>query len=338
MKMTVTTPSSEYDISFISGGISQTDKLWGKGNKTFIITDSGVPAEYAQSVLECCSDAVIHTFPMGEKSKNIHTLTSIWEEMTKFQMTRTDRVIAVGGGVTGDIAGFAASTYMRGISFYNIPTTLLSQADSSVGGKTAIDFNGYKNIIGSFYQPQGVLIDVKTLDSLPGRHISNGLAEVIKIAATHSRELFGKLENADAGNIASMENLLMEAVDLKRQVVMRDEKETGERKSLNFGHTIGHAIESSLEFGELYHGECVGIGMIPMCAPDAAERIRSLLKKFSLPAKSPVSAEKILQAVRHDKKISGDEITAVYVPDIGTYEFRQLPLRRLDEYIQETLS
>ncbi len=325
-----------YDISFIRGGISKVHELWGKGEKTFILTDSGVPAEYAKKVAECCNDALICTIPQGESSKNIKCLTDIWQKMTEFELTRTDRIIAVGGGVVGDIAGFAAATYMRGIKFYNIPTTVLSQVDSSVGGKTAIDFGGYKNIIGSFYQPSGVLIDTDTLLSLPARHIANGLAEAIKMALTHDKDLFERFENIDPDDLSSIEKLLSDAVDIKMQVVMRDEKETSERKSLNFGHTIAHAIESSLSFGELYHGECVAIGMIPMCSENVRMRLIPLLEKLGLPTKFPVSPERIIQACRHDKKRSGEKITIVYVPDIGTYEFRNISFEELYEYIRDT--
>ncbi len=336
MKLTVSVATSTYDIIFSKGKIKHIDELWGKGGKTFIITDSGVPREYAESVKNCCNDAYIHTFPQGEGSKNIDVLTGIWHDMTKYELTRTDRVIAVGGGVVGDMAGFAAATYMRGIKFYNIPTTVLSQVDSSVGGKTAIDFGGYKNIIGSFYQPDGVLIDAETLRTLPERQISNGLAEAIKMAATHDVRLFERFEKADITDTDALEGLLMDAVDIKRQVVMRDEKETGERKALNFGHTLAHALESRLGFDEMYHGECVSVGMIPMCSAEVRTRLIAVLEKFSLPTVPPIPFEEIADACRHDKKRSGDSITVVYVPKIGSYELRNISLDELNEYIRKT--
>ena len=335
MKLTVSIPPNEYDIIFLRGGINRINEFWGEGEKTFILTDSGVPEEYALAVRNCCKDALIHTFPQGEASKNINVLTDIYKKMTEYELTRSDRVIAVGGGVVGDIAGLAAATYLRGIDFYNIPTTVLSQVDSSVGGKTAIDFNGYKNIIGAFYQPKGVLIDADTLRTLPQRQISNGLAEAVKMAATHDADLFERFEEADFGDLSSLEELLKEAVNIKRMVVMRDEKETGERKALNFGHTVGHAIESNLRFGELYHGECVAIGMMYMCSEEAKTRLRAVLSRLGLPSESPVGTEEIISACRHDKKRSGDSITIVFVPEIGSYELRKIPIDDLREYINK---
>ena len=336
MNLNVKTASGGYDISFIKGGIQDIAALWGAGEKTLVVTDSGVPETYAKAVAAACKKAEIFTFPQGEESKQLSTLADIWRKMVEMKLTRTDRVIAVGGGVVGDMAGFAAATYMRGIDFYKIPTTVLSQVDSSVGGKTAIDFESYKNIVGAFHQPKGVLIDTSTLSTLPARQIANGLAEAVKMAATHNAHLFERFENEDI--TASMEQLLREAVDIKRGVVERDEKESGERKVLNFGHTLAHALESNLGFDALYHGECVALGMLPLCSDKVRARLLPLLKKIGLPTEFPMAPENLLEACKHDKKCSGERITVVYVPEIGSYEMRDISFEQFSDFIRKAVT
>lgn len=336
MKVSVKTAQGGYDIIFEKGGIHRVAEFWGQGNRTLIVTDSGVPAEYARAVAKGCKKAVICTIDQGEQSKQLATLTRLWEEMVKMEMTRSDRVIAVGGGVVGDLAGFAAATYMRGIKFYNIPTTVLSQVDSSVGGKTAIDFGSYKNIVGAFWQPEGVLIDTHTLQTLDARQVANGLAEAVKMAATSDWALFEDFENLDIGE--NMEQLLRRAVSIKQGVVQRDEREQGERKVLNFGHTLAHALESKLSFGELYHGECVALGMLPMCAPSVRERLIKVLEKIGLPTRFPMDLPQLIEACRHDKKCSGDSITVVFVPEIGQYEMKTLTFEEFSEFIRKAAS
>ena len=336
MDLFVETAEGGYNITFSRGGIKDISAIWGSGEKTLVVTDSGVPECYAQSVADACKDAKIYTFEQGEQSKQLSTLSAIWQAMVEFRLTRTDRVIAVGGGVVGDMAGLAAATYMRGIDFYNIPTTVLSQVDSSVGGKTAIDFENYKNIIGAFHQPSGVLIDTQTLETLPARQVTNGLAEAVKMAATHSAALFECFEREDINT--RMEQLLWQAVDIKRGVVQRDEKESGERKVLNFGHTLAHALESNLGFNEMYHGECVALGMLPMCAPAVRKRLMALYKKLGLPTEFPLPPEQLLQACRHDKKCSGEHITVVYVSEIGKYEMREISFEEFEKFIREAVA
>lgn len=336
MNLYVKTAAGGYDITFQKGGIRNIAALWGAGEKTLVVTDSGVPVGYAQSVASACKNAEIFTFPQGEESKQLSVLSDIWRKMVEMKLTRTDRVIAVGGGVVGDMTGFAAATYMRGIDFYNIPTTVLSQVDSSVGGKTAIDFESYKNIVGAFHQPKGVLIDTSTLATLPARQISNGLSEAVKMAATHDAGLFERFENAALET--EMEQLLCKAVDIKRGVVQRDERESGERKVLNFGHTLAHALESKLAFGELYHGECVALGMLPMCAPIVRARLTAIFKKLGLPTEFPMPLEQLLDACRHDKKCSGEHITVVFVPEIGKYEMRDISFDEFCDFIREAVT
>ena len=194
-----------YNIYLERGAINRANEYFNLDRNVLVVTDSGVPREYAEAVAAGAKESIIIVFPEGEASKNFDTYKSILEALVQGDFTRTDCVVAVGGGVTGDMAGFAAATFMRGIDFYNIPTTVLSQVDSSVGGKTAIDFDGYKNIVGAFHQPKGVIIDPDTLKTLPDRQISNGLAEAVKMALTHDAELFEMLEKDDCNIDAVIE-------------------------------------------------------------------------------------------------------------------------------------
>ena len=247
-----------YDIVVERGVLSKANKQLNLNRRVLVVTDSVVPEEYAKSLASQCKEGIIYTVPMGEASKSLDILGKVLGTMLDNGFSRKDCVVAVGGGVVGDLAGFAASAYMRGIDFYNIPTTLLSQIDSSIGGKTAINFGGVKNIVGAFYQPKKVLIDPNLLATLPERQISNGFAEAIKMALTSDKELFDIFENKDIDE--NIDEIIIRSLNIKKSVVEQDEKESGLRKILNFGHTIGHGIESSEEMSELYHGECVALG------------------------------------------------------------------------------
>ena len=293
-----------------------------------VVTDSGVPREYAEAVAAGAKESIIIVFPEGEASKNFDTYKSILEALVQGDFTRTDCVVAVGGGVTGDMAGFAAATFMRGIDFYNIPTTVLSQVDSSVGGKTAIDFDGYKNIVGAFHQPKGVIIDPDTLKTLPDRQISNGLAEAVKMALTHDAELFEMLEKDDCNIDAVIER----SIKIKRAVVEADEKESGLRKVLNFGHTVGHAIESNTP--ALYHGECVALGMLPMCSESVRERLIPVLNRLNLPTSVECDTQKIIDIMSHDKKMAGDMISVIRVENVGTFDITKVKFSEFSNEIK----
>ena len=311
-----------YDIILERGAIKRAGKLFGieRDRRVLIVTDSGVPDEHVDAVARSLKRKSIFIFPAGEASKNFDTYRSICETLMDLSFTRKDAVIAVGGGVTGDMAGFAAATYMRGIDFYNIPTTLLSQVDSSIGGKTAIDLGRIKNIIGAFHQPKKVIIDPDVLSTLPERHLKNGLAEALKAGIIMDRELFEIFERGEAEE--KIDEVIERSLLVKKRVVEEDEKETGLRKVLNFGHTVGHGIEASVPFGELYHGECVALGMIPMCGEGIRERVISALEKTGLPVSYPFDREKVREAVTHDKKSDDKGITAVFSDEIGTFTFK----------------
>ena len=332
MIIPVKTQNGSYNIYLERGALAKAGEYFMLDRKVLVVTDSGVPAEYARTVANCCTEPVIVTIEMGEKSKNIETFQHLLACMVQHAFTRTDCVVAVGGGVVGDLCGFAASVYMRGIDFYNIPTTVLSEVDSSIGGKTAIDFMGYKNIVGAFYPPMGVLIDPDTLQTLPKRQIANGLAEVVKMAMISDPLLFDILENEDIEE--NIDTIIQRSLYIKKYVVENDEKETGLRKTLNFGHTLAHAIESANHMETYYHGECVGIGMIPMCNPDVSDRLLAVLRKLNLPTETNYTAEQLIDACRHDKKASGDDITVVWVPEIGKAELQTMSFAQYAAFVK----
>lgn len=335
MIIPVLTSQGSYDIVLERGALKNAATYLNLNRKVLVVTDSGVPQQYAEQIAASCKFAKILTIPQGEQSKNIEVFTQILTVLVEEDFTRTDCVVAVGGGVVGDLAGFAAASFMRGIAFYNVPTTVLSQVDSSIGGKTAIDFMGLKNIVGAFYPPQKVLIDPETLKTLPARQIANGLAEALKMATTSSEELFQIFEREDA--FSNIDTVIEKALNIKKSVVEADEKEAGLRKILNFGHTLAHALESVNALQNYYHGECVSVGMLPMCSEDARNRIKPVLEKLNLPTKLSANADEIVEACRHDKKTAGDSITVVYVPKIGEFELRKLPFREYEEMIRQVL-
>lgn len=314
-----------YPITVGHDLINSANEYFDLDRKVFIITDSGVPCRYAEAVRSVCKSATVYTVAEGESSKSLSTLEAVLTAMADAELGRSDCVVAVGGGVVGDLAGFAASVYMRGIDFYNVPTTLLSQVDSSIGGKTAVNLGGIKNIVGAFKQPKGVIVDTDTLRTLPERHLMSGLCEAIKMAATSDAELFGKIESLDKADIYnSIEEIIVGALRIKKHVVENDECEKGLRRILNFGHTLGHGIEADAGLGRLYHGECVAIGMIPVSFGEAHERLLKVLKKVGLPTEYHGNIESALGYVIHDKKCSGGVISVIVSEKIGTYEIKSM--------------
>lgn len=320
---------NSYDIIVERGILAKAGNHLNLNRRVLVVTDSGVPEIYAKTLASQCKAPVICTVETGEASKSIGGFEKLLHTMLENGFSRKDCVVAVGGGVVGDLSGFAASAYMRGIDFYNIPTTLLSQIDSSIGGKTAINFGGIKNIVGAFYQPKKVLIDPELLKTLPQRQISNGLAEAIKMALTSDSELFEIFENKDIEE--NIDEIIIRSLNIKKSVVEQDEKEAGLRKILNFGHTIGHGIESSENMSELYHGECVALGLIPMCGETIRPRIINVLKKCNLYNLIDFDWNKISEAVFHDKKADGDSVTVTVVNEIGKFELRTLNFSQLTD-------
>lgn len=311
-----------YDIVVERGLLARANKYLNLDRRVLIVTDTGVPTSYSKAIAEQCKEGIIYTVEEGESSKSMDAFGRLMQTMLDNGFSRKDCVVAVGGGVVGDLSGFAASAYMRGIDFYNIPTTLLSQIDSSIGGKTAINFGGVKNIVGAFYQPKKVLIDPEVLKTLPPRQIANGLAEAIKMSLTSDKELFELFENRDVE--PNLDEIIIRSLNIKKSVVELDEKENGIRKILNFGHTIGHGIESSEGMSELYHGECVALGMIPMCGEKIRPRVIAVLKKCNLYRELDYDWDKITDAAFHDKKADGDKVTVTLVNEAGKFELKTM--------------
>ena len=308
-----------YDIAVSHGCLGRVSAELDLDRKVLVVTDDGVPSEYSGKVVSASREGHLFVFPHGEASKTLKTFEDILRCMMSHGFSRHDCVVAVGGGVVGDIAGFAAASYMRGIDFYNIPTTVLSQVDSSIGGKTAVNLDGVKNIVGAFHQPRKVLIDPDVLSTLPKRQVSNGLAEALKMACTSDPELFQLFLKDDA--FSRLDTVIERSLMIKKGVVEKDEREGGLRKVLNFGHTIGHGIEGSLQDGTLYHGECVALGMIPMCSKEVRSDLGLCIGKLGIPTSYKFDKDRVLEAICHDKKASGSSISTVHVQRIGRFEF-----------------
>ncbi len=329
MILPVKTSTGAYDIVLERGALSRTREYLPNTGKALIVTDNGVPTEYAKAVAEACEQSVIITLPKGEATKNLENHRFLLSKMLEAGFTRSDRVIAVGGGVMGDLAGFAAAVYMRGIDFYNVPTTLLSQVDSSIGGKVAVDMDGVKNVVGAFYPPRKVIIDPDVLQTLPMRQVAAGLAEGIKMAVTCDAALFEKMEQSDDLN-RDLDAFIEGSLRIKRSVVEEDPCEKGLRRVLNFGHTIGHAIESTMN-GQWLHGECVAAGMLPMCGESVRKRLERVLLKYNLPIEAPCPTQSLISYMEHDKKAVSGGVIAVLSNAIGTFEFKKMSVCEITE-------
>ncbi len=322
--------------------------------KVAIITDSNVKKLYGEKFLKNFQKkgikAEIFSFPAGEGSKNIDTVISLARQMIQKNYDRKDMIIALGGGVTGDIAGFLASIYLRGIPYVQIPTTLLAQVDSSVGGKTGVDLPEGKNLIGTFYQPVRVYIDPLVLKTLPLKEIKNGLAEVIKYGCIIKKRLFNfiakKGKNIYKLNSDDLEYIIYESCKTKAYVVSRDEKEGGLRRVLNFGHTVGHAIETELNY-TIAHGLAVAIGMLAeaklseklgVAEEEVYQPLKNLLEKLEMPIKLPknLNIENLIKHMRKDKKVAKGKLTIVLLKKIGKFVFyEEPPKEKILEVLQE---
>lgn len=319
-------------------------KKVSKANKIAVISDTNVFPIYGEKVVNSCKNAgyevVSFTFKAGEASKNLTTISNMYDFLAENHLTRSDLIVALGGGVTGDMAGFAAASYLRGIDFVQIPTSLLAQVDSSVGGKTGVDISAGKNLVGAFWQPILVLIDSNTLATLPQYYIDDGMAEVIKYGCIKDKALFEKLEKVNA--MDCIEDIIYNCVSIKRDVVSRDEREKGERALLNFGHTIGHALEKISNFTGLSHGQGVAIGMVMMTSASekagitttgTTKRVEALCKKYNLPTDSDVAKNEIATASSSDKKTSGSSITLVLLNEIGDSFLKKTPIADFEGFI-----
>ena len=336
--------SRSYDILIGSGLLPalgpQVQKL-GKAATVCIVSDSNVWPFYGETALKSLKDsgleAISFIFPAGESSKSGTTFLNLLNFLAEHKLTRSDLIVALGGGVVGDLAGFAAASYLRGIRYIQVPTTVLAAVDSSVGGKTAIDLPAGKNLAGAFWQPSLVLCDTDTLNTLPEEIFRDGCAEVIKYAVLYDHTLFRNLECW--GPMFDREKIIARCVELKRDVVMADEFDTGARMKLNLGHTIGHGVEAGSNFA-LSHGKSVSIGMAIVTRAARCrdtDRILSMLKKFDLPLTTRQSAEAIFQYTLSDKKRSGDTVSLIIPIAIGDCRIVPTPVERLKSFIEAGL-
>ncbi len=342
--LTVALPGRDYDILIERGLLERAGELCKavlpKARKLAVVTDTNVGPLYADKVkgsLEAAGFAVqVTTLPAGEHTKCVDNLSSLWETFMTFGLTRTDAVVALGGGVIGDLAGFAAATALRGVDFVQIPTTLLAQVDSSVGGKVAIDLQAGKNLAGAFWQPKLVLMDPDVLDTLDDKTFSDGMAEVIKYGCIRDAEFFAFLEQHPSRQeiMKEIEHVLYTCCNLKREVVVEDERDTGVRMLLNFGHTLGHAYELAGNYEIWTHGQAVAAGMVKAAelgltfgfSPDGtAQRIAALLAQFALPVAIDCTHEQYADAIGLDKKGTGENISLILLKSIGNAIAHKIP-------------
>lgn len=344
----VSLPGREYDIMIKRGALgllpAKCRELTPKAERVFVVTDDTVGEIYgarAVSSLESAGYSVrLHSVPAGEESKSPAKLWELWDAMTTFGFTRSDVVIALGGGVVGDLAGFAAATVLRGVNFIQIPTTLLAQVDSSVGGKVGIDLKAGKNLAGAFWQPKCVLIDPDCLETLDDRTFSDGMAEVIKYGCIRDAALFRRLAalGGREGVMSEIEDVIYTCCDIKRALVMEDERDTGARMILNFGHTLGHAYELAGNYKKWTHGQAVAAGMVSAARigillgatpPETESQIRKILNEYKLPEKIECPSEIMREAVSLDKKGSGSTVRLILLKKLGEAEIYPIERERL---------
>jgi 3-dehydroquinate synthase len=323
-----------YSIHIKRGIMSELGKKIKKvftAGKVAVITDKNVGALYGKEILgildlEGFKPHLIAVEP-GEKSKSIETLVRVYMELINCNITRSDIIVTLGGGVVGDLGGFAAATFLRGVPYIQVPTSLIAQIDSSVGGKVAVDMIEGKNLIGSFYQPIAVFIDPNFLDTLEERFFNDGMAEVIKYAFIKDRQMFERLMEYNREELLdNIENIIFTCLNIKKTFVEKDERDFGLRKMLNFGHTLGHAVEKYFSYGKYSHGEAISIGMycitqkseqIGMTEVGTGQKLKQLLKKYGLPYEMPENSAEIVKAIFVDKKSRGDKIDIVLLRTIG---------------------
>lgn len=290
-----------------------------------IISDDLIPTTYVDTVKNQLANHLLIIFPSGEQSKSFFQYQRIISILQENNVTRSATIVALGGGVTGDLAGFVASTYLRGINYIQIPTTLLSQIDSSVGGKVAINTNKAKNSIGSFYPPSLVLIDPLTLNTLTQRHFNNGMAEMIKYGMIHSKELFDEIINQDVSE--DLEYFIYKSLLIKKHYVENDEFDKGLRQILNFGHTYGHAYESYYRFEKYLHGEAISLGMMKVCDnTPVKEMLKIALKKYQLPIMDSADEKVLKEYIKNDKKNIDDHLNLIVVDTIGKASIKQIKI------------
>lgn len=316
-QMTVKSHKGNYDVLIESGLLKKLHQYLDDSLYYVIIADSQIPQTYINDVKNACPNHLLIIFPSGEQSKSISEFSRIIDIMVAHNIKKDAVIIAVGGGVTGDLSGFVASVYSRGLDLIQIPTTLLAQIDSSVGGKVAINTEEAKNIIGSIYPPKKVLIDSLTLKTLDKRQISAGMAEMIKYGMIADKTFFEKIKNENPEE--DWDYYIYKSLEIKKRYVESDEFDNGLRQSLNFGHTIGHALETYYQYQKYLHGEAVAIGMVQILSnPEIKKELIECLKKYHLPTSDPVSFDELKPYINRDKKGRKELLKIVDVTEIGS--------------------
>lgn len=351
IRLALNAPSKSYGITIGRGAAScagETAAALTDGRKAVIVTDGNVAPLWLSGLYEILScagfEVASEVLPAGEGSKKAETVSRLWSAFSRAGITRTDCVFALGGGVVGDVTGFATGTYLRGVPLIQIPTTLLAQVDSSVGGKTGIDLAEGKNLAGIFYQPAAVVCDTAYLDTLPPDVFTDGMAEVIKYGLISDAGLFKRL--AEQRHTSLPDDIIAACVDIKRRVVEADEKDTGEREILNFGHTVGHAIEALGGYSRFSHGGAVAVGMV--CAArlgeslgiseaGTADAVISAIRLYCLPDASPYGADELVTYINKDKKVRGGRISFVFLKKAGRAVRKKVDLSELPGLLKKII-
>ena len=330
-KVHVSLEQNSYDVLIEKGLLSKVSNYLDTNKDYVIVTDTNIPKEYISTIESQLNILKIYTMTPGESLKCAEKANEVIEDMLSHFIPRSITLIAIGGGVVGDFTGFIASIYMRGVDFIQIPTSLLSQVDSSVGGKVGINSKHMKNAIGSFYQPKVVFIDPNTLETLTKRHFNNGMAELIKHGLIAGKSLYEDLVENDINS--NIEDFIYRSVTIKRDIVIKDVKDKGIRQLLNFGHTIGHAIEQDSGYS-LLHGESIALGMLLMIKdPSLYNKVRSLLQKYNLPTSYFYDKERLYSYMKTDKKIKGETINIILLHEEGNAFMKTIKLEQMKEYI-----
>jgi|LGOV01.1.fsa_nt_gb 3-dehydroquinate synthase len=342
----------QYNILIKSGLFCEIDKYIKSvftGKKIVVITDENLSRLYGDGLLEKLREANYTVDEIvikpGEKSKHLNNLGSLYKKLLDLEITRNDLIIAFGGGVVGDLAGFLAATYLRGLKLVQIPTSLLSMVDSSIGGKVAVDLDEGKNLVGTFYHPEIVLIDPELLKTLPKNEFSNGMAEIIKYGCIYDKEMFDEISKLHYNDeiYKAIVPIIYRSCQIKSEIVSKDELDRGERMLLNFGHTIGHALEKVYNYEKLTHGEAVAIGMyhitknseaLGLTKAGTANQIKGILQQYDLPILiDNIVKDKIETIMKNDKKRMGDEINFILLKDIGEAYIRPVKIEKINEFL-----
>ena len=329
MELNINLDQNSYKVILGNNILNTLSQYCSLNRKVLIISDDGVPSFYYETILNQVKYGYKYIIKQGEKSKNIDNYCLINKYLLDNEFSRNDLIIAVGGGVVGDLSSFVASTYKRGIDFINIPTTTLSMIDSSVGGKNGINYEGIKNVLGTFYQPKLVLIDFDVLKTLDKRNINNGLVEALKAGLIKDKEIIDLFDDIDN----NLQEIIIKSLKVKISIVEQDEKEKDLRKILNFGHTIGHAIELTNQ--SILHGEAIARGILYLLKGDLKKQIYNILNKLNIPLKYSLNKDEVIQLIKNDKKINNDYLDLIVVEEIGQAKIQKITIEEIKEILKE---